>query len=84
MYIVASTWNYATFSAPDGIRVLVGWQSYGVGVWTPYAGLLYEQHRELTISDLEAVIDGNCTATSENSVLILRCGRDSIRIPEAG
>jgi hypothetical protein len=83
LFIVASTWNYATFSAPDGRQVLIGWQSYGVGVWTPYAGPLYERRRELTISDLEAVIDGKCLATSENSVLMLRCGSDSIRIPEA-
>lgn len=81
---VASTWNYATFSAPDGRQALVGWQSYGVGVWTPYAGPLYERRRELNISNLEAVINGNCTATTENSLLTLHCGSESLRIPEAG
>lgn len=81
LLLVASDRNYSTVFAPDGRRVLVAWQSYGAGIWTPYIGPFHERRRDLAITDLTAVVGGNCSLSTEDRDLRLNCGNDSILIP---
>ncbi|MEB7504965.1 hypothetical protein [Arthrobacter koreensis] len=84
LFFIAGTWSYSSFSDGEGHRALVRVQSYGVEIWTPYAGPLYQRFEGQVLTDMEAVTEGNCTLGSGAAGLELTCGRDTILLKPAG
>lgn len=82
LLLMASRWSYSAYSDTEGHRVLVRWQSYGVEIWTPYAGPLYEEYRHVSLTDMEAITAENCSLGPGDPGLVLSCGRDRITIPK--
>lgn len=83
LLLIASRWSYSTYSDTEGHRVLVRWDSYSVEIWTPYAGPLYEEYRDGSLTDMGAVTAETCSLSAGDPGLVLTCGRDRITMPEA-
>ncbi|MFZ3415649.1 hypothetical protein [Arthrobacter sp. 3Tela_A] len=83
LLLIAAVWSYSSYSDGEGHRALVRYQSYGVEIWTPYAGPLYQRFEGPALTDMEAVAEEDCTLSPGDAGLELRCGRDVILLKPA-